>query len=136
MENKNPFVNNTTVDIDKMLKNAKLDIETIIFSYFKGDITKEEASELIRISRCEIIELDDKSGWFDINSASIYKEIDGIFTNRLLKTRKGTIIYEYFGKEYQMALTYGYKIPTEEELKMFENVPEHMLITDFSEREL
>ena len=88
MENKNPFVNNTTVDIDKMLKNAKLDIETIIFSYFKGDITKEEASELIRISRCEIIELDDKSGWFDINSASIYKEIDGIFTNRLLKTRK------------------------------------------------
>lgn len=127
-------------DLSKVFRNCSLSNEVIIEKYFKGEITIEQASEFMRINNEVRIELDNKQGWFDENSSKIYKirKLNVMFSEYLLKTRKGTIIYKYFGKQHAYctsSLTYGYKIATDEDIDSFKEIDEYKETISYDEME-
>lgn len=127
-------------EISKVFKNCSLSSEVIIEKFFKGEITKEQAAEFIRINNEVRIELDNNAGWFDENSAKVYKirNINSLFSEYLLKTRKGEIVYKYFGKKHpycNSSLMYGYRIATDNDLELFKDIDEHVENIHYDEKE-
>lgn len=138
-------------NLTEVFKNCGLTTEMIFQKYLTDEINKEEANEWIRVLNEEREELEDGEGWFDINSAKIYK-IEGNeedyknnviwFPNMLLKTRKGTIIYKYFtnfenhNNNNNNIMGYKYRIASAEDVKLFEDFPVYKEKITYSDKEV